>query len=1363
MTDFTSTNIGIVLNSAAQNPATVVTGAYVTNIDTTQHLGDAVYGSVYAWDFTNYGTIEATGTASSGVDFRAGGIVTNTVGGLISGSFNGVYISGTAGTVSNLGTIEGTGASGAGVYLAVSGSAAIDNAFGGLISGAFDGIALQGTAGTVSNLGVIQGGSEAAILLISTTATVSNSGTIEQTGTSGSGILLGAGDAHIANASGGLIEAADFGIFLSANGSAAVDNAAGALISGGYDGIALQGTAGTISNFGVIQGTDDAGIYLSSAAALVNNYGTIAQTATSGTGAFLTGSGILLKAGAASISNASGALVSGANFGVGLAGTSAGVTNFGTIQGTGTNGDGIYLAAGGSVAITNASSGLIAGGYDGISVHGTAAATTVGNLGTIQGTSKNGVFLAAAGSVVVGNESSGLIAGGFNGIVVAAGTDIVSNYGTIEGTGTNSDGIYLAAGGSAYVSNASSALISGVYNGVEVRGGAGTVSNSGTIQGTGTVGDGIFLTAGGSAYVNNGSGGLIAGVFNGVEVRGGAGTVSNSGTIQGTGTVGDGIFLTAGGSAYVNNAAGGLIAGVFNGVEVRGGAGTVSNFGTIQGTGIVGDGIVLTAGGSAYVNNAAGGLISGVFDGVLVAAGTGTVNNHGTIRGTDDAGIVLYATSGTSTVVNGATDATSALIAGSLYGVLIGSAFGTVINYGDIVATAATGTGIYLSFGTVTNFGSVTAGTGGTGIYLFGGNVTNSGTITAPGATAVIIRYGTFFNTGLVEGAVSGIELALGAGTAGTGEVTISGTVVGQTGISVAATSTASQTVTVAGSVIGTSGTAVSLTTGGSDRLVVAPGAVFQGIVDGGGGASVLEVAAVAPQPGAASGLAGRVAAAGAAAYVSLGSVVNFSALQVDPSATFSGSGALSFATLINEGQINVGSGNTLALGSASAAGTGIIDLQAGGTIDFQGAVTSQRLIFQPPGGLAEIDRPDLFFGTISGFTTSLNIIDLSGLAYAGNTSVGFNPATDVLTVIEGASSATLQLDTSEIYTGVTWVASADGSGGTKVAPVCFCRGTLILTERGEIPVEALAVGDRVVTLSGAAKPITWIGFGRDLVTRKNPLARPIVVRRGAFADNVPRRDLYLTHGHALYLDGVLIPVEHLVNHRSIGWDDEARIVEYYHIELEDHDVVFAEGAPAETYYDAGNRALFHNTRPGSEAGAARPTFAPVLNGGETVERLWARLFERSGGQIEPATTDATTDDPDLHLVIDSMRLDPASRDAGLYTFHFAHPPAATLRLCSRSAVPSLLGLNRHEHRRLGVAIRQIILSTPGVMTALAYDAPLFTEGGCHPPESNHIWTDGDLALPKALFAHLNGAFTLLIHTSNQTMRYSIAATRRAA
>jgi hypothetical protein len=324
---------------------------------------------------------------------------------------------------------------------------------------------------------------------------------------------------------------------------------------------------------------------------------------------------------------------------------------------------------------------------------------------------------------------------------------------------------------------------------------------------------------------------------------------------------------------------------------------------------------------------------------------------------------------------------------------------------------------------------------------------------------------------------------------------------------------------------------------------------------------------------------------------------------------------------------------------------------------------------------------------------------------------------------------------------------------------VCFCRGTLILTERGEVPVEELAVGDRAVTLSGIAKPIVWIGTGRQLVTRTNRLARPIVVRRGALADNVPHSDLRLTHGHALYLKGALIPVENLVNHRSIAWDDRAQVVEYYHVELANHDVLIANGAPSESYYDAHNRAFFQTVRPGSEPGIEKPTFAPVLSGGAEVERVWAQLFERSGGHIERDTTD----DPDLHVIVDGERRSASARTRSSCSFALEGPPAGKLQLGSRSGVPSLLGVTAHDHRRLGVAIERIVVRQSGTTTRLDPDSAFLVEGGAYPAENGFCWTDGELALSPRLFAHLTGPFVLTVDLQRPGMRYPVAASLVAA
>jgi hypothetical protein len=159
-------------------------------------------------------------------------------------------------------------------------------------------------------------------------------------------------------------------------------------------------------------------------------------------------------------------------------------------------------------------------------------------------------------------------------------------------------------------------------------------------------------------------------------------------------------------------------------------------------------------------------------------------------------------------------------------------------------------------------------------------------------------------------------------------------------------------------------------------------------------------------------------------------------------------------------------------------------------------------------------------------------------------------------------------------------LAQADVAVADAIALACFCRGTLIWTERGQIAVEDLAIGDRVVTLSGEAKPIRWIGrrgyHGRFVAGNRAVL--PIRVEAGALAGGVPARDLFLSPEHSLFIDGVLVPARLLVNGATIRQVESIDPLEYFHIELAAHDVILAEGAPAESYVDCDNRGMFQNS-----------------------------------------------------------------------------------------------------------------------------------------------------------------------------------------
>lgn len=158
----------------------------------------------------------------------------------------------------------------------------------------------------------------------------------------------------------------------------------------------------------------------------------------------------------------------------------------------------------------------------------------------------------------------------------------------------------------------------------------------------------------------------------------------------------------------------------------------------------------------------------------------------------------------------------------------------------------------------------------------------------------------------------------------------------------------------------------------------------------------------------------------------------------------------------------------------------------------------------------------------------------------------------------------------------------SNNSNVTSNTVVCYCTGTLIRTARGEVAVEHLFVGDLAVTAFGAHRPIRWIGWKK--ISCANALdpekVWPVCVHAGAFADNMPKRDLYLSPGHAIVPPGeaVLIPIGHLVNGTNITRDPRESVT-YWHVELDQHDLLLAEGLAAESFIDigVGDREWFEN------------------------------------------------------------------------------------------------------------------------------------------------------------------------------------------
>ncbi len=143
---------------------------------------------------------------------------------------------------------------------------------------------------------------------------------------------------------------------------------------------------------------------------------------------------------------------------------------------------------------------------------------------------------------------------------------------------------------------------------------------------------------------------------------------------------------------------------------------------------------------------------------------------------------------------------------------------------------------------------------------------------------------------------------------------------------------------------------------------------------------------------------------------------------------------------------------------------------------------------------------------------------------------------------------------------------------------ICFTPGTAILTPSGEIAVENLKVGDKVVTRDNGLQTIRWVGkkqlSGRDLLSR--PKLRPVMIRAGSLGPNLPERDMMVSPNHRMLLVSeqaqllfeeaeVLVAAKHLVGMDGVQQIDTVG-VEYVHFLCDNHEVVLANGAWSESF-----------------------------------------------------------------------------------------------------------------------------------------------------------------------------------------------------
>lgn len=185
----------------------------------------------------------------------------------------------------------------------------------------------------------------------------------------------------------------------------------------------------------------------------------------------------------------------------------------------------------------------------------------------------------------------------------------------------------------------------------------------------------------------------------------------------------------------------------------------------------------------------------------------------------------------------------------------------------------------------------------------------------------------------------------------------------------------------------------------------------------------------------------------------------------------------------------------------------------------------------------------------------------------------------------------------------------------------CLMRGTCVTTPTGDVPVETLSIGDEVLTIDGDTVSIRWIGrraYARPFLAAGGRIA-PILFSKGSLGPDLPSADLYVSPEHAVYVDGVLVPARLLVNDTLIRQVQDFDLVEYFHLEFDEPQVIFTNGAPTESYVESGNRRMFANAGEyaalyGDRAAAASQPQRRfyTVSGGSAITAIHARLIEEA-------------------------------------------------------------------------------------------------------------------------------------------------------
>ncbi len=472
------------------------------------------------------------------------------------------------------------------------------------------------------------------------------------------------------------------------------------------------------------------------------------------------------------------------------------------------------------------------------------------------------------------------------------------------------------------------------------------------------------------------------------------------------------------------------------------------------------------------------------------------------------------------------------------------------------------------------------------------------------------------------------------------------------------------------------------LTLGGTSQLNITGAAQLQagqGII----GTDATLSAASFTQSGGTLTLSGQLESSGAMMVANANLTGGrLSASLLDVTGTLAGYGVIDASSLLGPGTVRAQGGKLLIAGG-SLTGSIALDIATGATLELSSTdLSGKPASFTGTSALLVLDDARSGAPGISGMSGH-DAVDLVGIAPS---LVSITGGTIDLLNSQGSVTGSFAVATSgTALPGLSIV--SDGSGGALITLggelPCFARGTGILTPHGYRPVETLRPGDPVINAAGERRPVRWIGWRTlDLAPGAARAARPIIILPGAFGPGKPFKTLRLSPLHCVYAQGVLIPVTHLVNGATILRDDTAPAMTYYHLELDRHDVLLAEGLECESYFCNGNRGqLYHEL---GRRSPARRAFAPNVTSGARLASVRRRLHElaleagHEAGYLQR-----------LRAVCAGQDILPSLSRKGRWryaSFSFAAPVRHLTLLCA-TATPADTDPESEDRRELGLCL----------------------------------------------------------------------------